>query len=536
MNAFFLSVPHLRGVAHLKTQRHARQRQIHSKYVFSVAYLAGMNRSALLLIVCVVLSEPLVAQKVFDFNDRCRQAYHEIVQLKLNSGQQLINTEKSQNPNNLIPYFLENYIDFFTLFFNEDPAEYKKRLPNRENRLDLMGQGPVSSPFLLFTRSVIHFQWAAIRVKFGNNWDAGWEFRRSYLQVKDNMQSFPDFSPNLLYAGAMQVAAGTIPDGYKWLSNLLGINGSIKKGMNRLDNFLQRTDEWSVLFRDEAVFYYCYLKFYIQNDREGVFQFINHRQLDVVNHHLFAFLSANLHLNNQQAEKAEEIITGRSESAGYLVMPVWDMEMGYAKIHHLDATAAQYLERFLATFKGKFYVKDVLQKLSWHYYLQGDNVKANAYRQKILNSGSTDTEADKQAQKEATGNKWPDKLLLQARLLNDGGYYRQALALLHGKNTGYFSLPEEKLEFAYRAGRLYDDIGNDSLAIVFYKQAIDLGEHRKEHFAARAALQTGYIYEQQGDKTTAIKWFQRCLSMKDHDFKNSLDQRAKAGIARCKNE
>jgi hypothetical protein len=26
------------------------------------------------------------------------------------------------------------------------------------------------------------------------------------------------------------------------------------------------------------------------------------------------------------------------------------------------------------------------------------------------------------------------------------------------------------------------------------------------------------------------------LDMKDHDFKNSLDQRAKAGIARCNNE
>ena len=107
---------------------------------------------------------------------------------------------------------------------------------------------------------------------------------------------------------------------------------------------------------------------------------------------------------------------------------------------------------------------------------------------------------------------------------------------MHGKNTNNFSLTEDKLEFAYRAGRLYDDVGNDSLAIVFYKQAIELGERRKEHFAARAALQTGFIFEQRGDKATAIQWFQRCMDMKDHDFKNSLDQRAKAGIARCKNE
>jgi hypothetical protein len=29
-------------------------------------------------------------------------------------------------------------------------------------------------------------------------------------------------------------------------------------------------------------------------------------------------------------------------------------------------------------------------------------------------------------------------------------------------------------------------------------------------------------------------FFQKCLSLKDHDYKNSLDQRAKSGVARCK--
>jgi tetratricopeptide (TPR) repeat protein len=205
-------------------------------------------------------------------------------------------------------------------------------------------------------------------------------------------------------------------------------------------------------------------------------------------------------------------------------------------VHSLDPDAAFYLERFITTFKGRFYVKDVLQKLSWHYYLQGDDAKAKEYRQKVLKSGSTYSEADKQAQKEALTDSWPNKILLQARLLNDGGNYKQALALLHGRNAGSFALPEEKLEFAYRAGRIYDDMGNDSIGIVFYKQAIELGEHRKEHFAARAALQIGYIFEQRRDKQTAKQWFQRCLDMEDHDFKNSLDQRAKAGLARCNNE
>jgi hypothetical protein len=475
------------------------------------------------------------AQKVFDFNTACRNAYKEIIQLKLDNGQRILDAEKSRHPDNLIPYFLENYIDFFTLFFNEDPAEYKKRIGNAEKRLDLIDEGPEDSPFYLYAKSVIHFQWASVKIKFGHNWDAGWEFRRSFLQVKENLSSFPSFSPNLLYNGAMQVAAGTIPDGYKWLSSMLGIKGTIKNGMARLEKFLAATDEWAQLFREEAVFYYCYLKFYIENDKEGVFSFIRSQQLDVVNNHLFAYLAANLGLNNQMAESAKQVIMARNTSPGYLVTPVWDMELGFAKLNHLEPDADIYLQRFLDHFKGKFYVKDVLQKLSWHYYLKGDLEKALTLRKKIAKQGSTDTEADKQAQKDAISTTWPNALLLRTRLLNDGGYHREAIRLLHGKNLNDFPLPEEKLEFAYRAGRLYDDLQVDDEAIRFYKEAIALGEKRKEYFAARAALQLGFIYEKKNDKATALTWFKKCISMKDHDYKNSLDQRAKAGIARCEN-
>ncbi|HUP12025.1 MAG TPA: hypothetical protein VM187_07435, partial [Niastella sp.] len=320
------------------------------------------------------------------------------------------------------------------------------------------------------------------------------------------------------------------------LSNLLGINGSITKGMGRMSTFINGENEWKWLFYDEAIFYYGYLSFYVKNDKASIFTLIEKQHFDVVNNQLLTYLAANLYRNSQNAERAEVILKNRNTSADYLATPVWDMEMGYNKIHGLDPHAAIYLERFIATFKGRFYVKDVLQKLSWHYYLQGDEVKAKAYRQKVLKSGSTYSEADKQAQKEALTSVWPNKLLLQARLLNDGGNYKQALILLHGKSAASFSLPGEKLEFAYRAGRVYDDMGNDSMGIVFYKQAIELGEHRKEHFAARAALQIGYIFEQHGDKQTAKQWFQRCMGMEDHDFKNSLDQRAKAGLARCNNE
>lgn len=503
------------------------------------AYVFPGNRRKPFWILYVLFSLTFLcspAQKKFDFNNNCQKAYKEIIWLRLKSGQDLLDNEKKINPDNLIPYFLENYIDFFVLFFNQDPAEYKLRKERAEKRLQLMKSGPASSPFYLFTKSVIHFQWAAVHVKFASNWDAAWEFRRSFLSGQDNQEKFPDFSPGSMLNGAMEVAAGTIPSGYKWLSSLLGIKGTIHEGMQVLEKFIEQNDPWALVFRDEAIFYYLYLKFYIENKKDEVFTFIAQHQLDIKNNHLFAFLAANLAVNDQQAAYAQRIMEQRNSSTGYFQTPIWDLEMGYAKIDHLEPDANIYLERFIDQFKGKFYVKDVLQKLSWFYYLEGNTKKAKEYRAMILKKGSVDTEADKQAFKEAKTDKWPNAFLLKARLLNDGGYHNEALQILEGKSSSDFSLAEDKLELAYRLGRIYDDLERKDEAISAYLTAIKLGEQRKEYFAARAALQIGYIYEKRNDKATAIAYFEKVIGMKDHDYKNSLDQKAKAGIARCNNE
>jgi tetratricopeptide (TPR) repeat protein len=138
--------------------------------------------------------------------------------------------------------------------------------------------------------------------------------------------------------------------------------------------------------------------------------------------------------------------------------------------------------------------------------------------------------------KEAESGRWPNRVLLRARLLSDGGYLPEALQGLAGLGPGNFTDPVERCEYTYRLARIYDGMGKDEEAITAYRNTIQTGEYLREYYAARAALQAGYIYERRGDKARAIAFFQRCLDMKDHDYKNSLDQRAKAGIARCKGE
>ena len=401
------------------------------------------------------------AQKVYDFNNTCQQAYQEITKLKINAGMALIEKARQQNPDNLIPVLLESYADFYTLFLNEDPKEFAAHYSAFADRLALLQEGPKNSPFYLYCQSMVKLQKALVAVKFGKIWDGAWDFRKAYLLAKDNRKQFPDFLPNDFIYGSLQAVVGTIPKGYKWIAGLFGVRGSLTEGMKILRGFVNSNDSWAKTFSNDAAFMYPYLLFYLENKKEEAIAFIRQRKLDLVNNHLFAFMSANLAINNKQSDYAKNIILNRNKSEEYLKTSIWDFELGFTKVYHLETQEAEkYLERFLTTFKGKYYVRDAYQKLSWCYYLQGNMAKAEEARKSILTRGATDADADKQALKDAKSGKWPNILLLKARLLNDGGYAAEAAALLQGKTEDDFGKEEEKLEFAYRVARIYDDLGS----------------------------------------------------------------------------
>ena len=503
----------------------------------ALSYFRGMMKWLTVFFILAVSVTAAHAQKVYDFNTTCEQAYQEITKLKMGSGMALIEKARQQNPDNLIPLLLESYVDFFVLLFNEDPKDLQTRYPRFAEILEQLQEGPKNSPFYNYCLTTVRIHRVAAAIKFGKLWDAGWDFRKAFQLIKENKKIFPEFTPNELTYGCLQAVAGTIPKGYKWIAGLLGIKGSVTEGMNSVRTFINSNDAWSKLYFNEAAFIYPYLMFYIENKKTEALAFTQQKKLDLVNNHLHAYMTANLAINNQQSEYAKNIILNRSPSAEYLRTGIWDFELGFTKLNHLETEeAARYFENFVGSFKGRFYLKDAYQKLSWCYYLQGNMARAEEARKNILKKGATDSDADKKALKDAKSGQWPNVLLLKARLLNDGGYHNEAAALLHGKTEDDFSKEEEKLEFSYRVARIYDDLGRTDEAIHTYLIAIRLGQSRREYYAARAALQIGQIYERRGQKTVAISYYQKCLDMDDHDYKDSLDQRAKSGIARCKGE
>ena len=491
-----------------------------------------MKQIALLLF--LLSSNVLSAQQQYNWNDNVQTIYESITSLRIPEARKLIAIEKLKSPNNLAYALLDSYADLYQLFFNESTSDYNTLYPQFEKRINLLKAGPKNSPFYLYSLGLLHLHKAVAAVRFDRNWDAALDFRRAYFNFKDNSKLYPSFSPNNLYFGLLTTLVGSAPTNYQWMLNLLGFNGNIVKGNELVLSYINSKDAYAKICLNEALLIYPYLVMNFEGNTKKTFDFIEHNNYDFKKNHIHAYMATNLYLNHQNATKALEIANGIEMNSAYLNIPFWHYEKGFAYFNQMkfDLAQKEFLE-FTNKFKGNFYIKDTYEKLSWIALLQNNMKQAIFYRNELLSNGSQTTDADKLAQQNANAGVWPNAQLLKARILSDGGFQKQALMTLADKTTLDFNTPADRAEFSYRLARIYDIMGDQEQAIKFYKSTIQKGAELPEYFASRAALQIGIIYESNKKFKEAIEYYNICIAMKNHAFKNSMDQKAKSGIIRC---
>ncbi len=490
-------------------------------------------RKLILLILIFVVRESQ-AQPHFTWNSQVQDIYSSITSLRIPEARKWIVVEKKNDPNNLVLYLMESYADLYELFFNENNSTYNLVHPQFDRRINLVKSGPQSSPFYRYGQALLLLHKAALAIRFEKNLEAAISFRKSYLLFKENNKLHPAFRPNDFYFGMLTTLLGAVPNNYQWMLNMLGMEGSVAEGNRLVLRYLQDQDKYKDVCRNEALLAYPYLILNFEGNTKKTLNFIQTADYDFNRNHLHAYMATNIFLNNQRSPKAIEIANNIEKSDAYMAMPFWNFEKGYAYLNQLQLENAMAgFQAFTQHFKGKFYIKDAYEKLSWIAYLKGDMKNALVFRNQVINKGSTVTDADQSALDNATSGKWPNPILLRARLLSDGGLQDEALKILSGYSSKSFTTAEEKTEFSYRLGRIHDLMGETGEALRHYAIAIELGKDLKAYFAARAALQSGMIFEARKDHTQAVAFYRTCLNMKEHEFKNSLNQKAKAGLQRC---
>ncbi len=473
--------------------------------------------------------------QVIDFNTNCRNAYHQIHLLKINSATQLINAEKKTNPGNPVIPFLEHYRDFMIFFIDEKKPEYTTFINAFDDRLDKVKSANSNTPYYNFLLAEMNLLAAVSRVKTGEYFSAAWEVRRAFLLLEENQKKYPSFIANYKSLGVLHAMVGTIPDQYQWVVKIMGLSGSVDQGMAEIKSVVDYSaKDPQFIFKDETNIMYVFGLLYLKNNQQGAYNFANELLRQSPDNLMNYFLYSSTAMPLGKNDEIISTLMKYPKSTEYFRFSYLNYMIGICKLRRLDKDANIWLEKFLIDKDRQGYVKEAYQKLSWYYFLNGNTPEYNKAVDNILTNGNTTVDSDKQAEREALAKEKLNAVLLRARLLCDGGYYQRAIAELQGKSMNDFKEVNEQIEFTYRAGRIYDQWGQPDKAIPYYNATIKYGSDLPYHYAANAALSLGQIYEAKKDYMNARKNYHRCIDMKNEDFKSGLDQKAKAGLSRIK--
>jgi tetratricopeptide (TPR) repeat protein len=489
------------------------------------------------LLMLAFLTENLLAQKYFTWTDELKTAYAQTTSLRFKAAEKSLQQVADSDPDNLLRLHVENYLDFFKVYINEEKSEFELLEKNKDRRLsEIEKNGDKNSPYYLYLQADIRLQWALARLKFEEYATAFFETNKAYKLLSENVKKFPDFLPNKKDLGILHAMVGTIPDNYKWAIDWFSsLEGTIDEGKGELEEVIEFAKNHDFIYEEEIYVYYAYLMLHLDNDSEAAWRIINTANLSPKKNPMACFLKANVAMRTDRGDEAISILENRPLGAEFHPFPYLDYMLGIAKLQRLDEDACVYLLRFIEHYHGRNFIKDAYQKLAWSHLILGKKDAYHSYMELCITRGNTVVGSDQSAMNEATKGEIPSIELLKARLLFDGGRFDKAYALLKDKQSSDFFSQKNRLEYNYRLGRILQKLGRPEEALSYYHKTIEMGSKEPWYFACRSALEQGIIYEEMGQKAMAQKAYSNCLDISPEDHKTGLHQQAKAGLRRIKN-
>ncbi|MCE7059137.1 hypothetical protein [Dyadobacter sp. CY343] len=467
-----------------------------------------------------------------DFTPRLQKAYFEIQKLRLPAARKLIDIERKENPDNAFIQYLDNYADLHYLLIAEDKAAYKNLSAQESKRLDQVGKLSDQSPYKRFLLAEIRLHWAFAKLKYGDQASGSWEIIKAYKLLEENRKKFPDFIPTLKSLGLLHILIGSIPDNYAWVAKIVGLRGNIQNGIRELRTVQQEEP----FFKQEAelidLLIHAYTLKLTPDQQKKIRQWPNEQPDNLLLH----FFATTVLMKEGQSEEALQYLNNAPAGDAYIDFPFLKYLKGEIALQkgRYDGAAAQYLF-FQKEYRGFNYVKDTNFKLFMCRWLAGKDAEATAFAKKIGSTGETIIEADQLAErigKEYLAGKIGEqqKILYKARYAFDGGYLKEATEVLQNISESTFKIPAEKAEFNYRKARIMHKAGQTLPAIQYFERCLQLSANTSPGFGASSALQLGYIYLDKKEKQKAASYFKKAMLFKKHEYKNSIDNKARAAL------
>lgn len=462
---------------------------------------------------------PLRAQD-WQFTPRVQRAYDLTLDLQFDKA-----LASLPNPATAQEYYVTSLTHALNLVLTEDGENYEIWYEMYENRLEKRTKS--SLPEDLFLQAELRLQWAFVLLKFGKEFDAAWNLRQAYLNAKDCRERFPDFVPVRKTVAILDILIGSVPEKYNWVLGLMGMKGSLQRGMKAL-NTLRTTDN---TMKTEADMLYAVVQGFVLQNPDSALAAVHPLLKQKPGNRLLNLLGGALSIKAARSDAALAMLNKLNPRDTTYLHFVSYLK-GEVYLHKADyKNAINEYRWFVNNYKGQHYIKDAWYKTGLCYFLAGDTNDALENFKQARTRGREDTEADKYAARALAFNHLPHRDLSRVRYYTDGGYYNEARAALDSIRPSQLPSQHDKSEYQYRYARLAHKTGDEAAAKKYYEETIRSCGDEPWYFAPNACLQMGYILLHDGDTARARDYFIKARKYPRHEYKNSIDSKAKSALA-----
>lgn len=493
---------------------------------------SGKGIAMIPFLMLLVLFTPVSAQLHTRFTPELKSAMLKISEMRFGEAEKIVRRARVADPNNCVPDYLEAAGLCIGLFLNEDQSALKRHQGRLDQIIERLEGLPETDPYRNLFLGEIYVAQAILNGKFRNNLSAAWQFYKAYQYLTDNFRAYPEFYPNYIPLGVLYSAIGSLPEDYRRIASLLGFEGDVETGMKMLKTAYFALSENASLdfYTNYAGFVYAYVSFQL-NPSSGVSP--RSLNMDLTSSSFLLYLQSRINYEQGKVKEAAHWLDR---------CPRGD---AYAEFYHLYYLQGKYLLglepdrsrdllfKYLAESPTDLYRKSAWRYLSWYFLMKGEPEESERSRIKVLTAGSAHTGADRQAELEAR-KPW-NETLIRARVLFDAAKYSEALQIMMDNPVKRCcNNPEERAEYYYRLGRIYQEMKNLDKAVEAFNQALQVLQSPDSYALGNSALQTALIAEQQGDNEKALNYFRKALRYDQYPFYEGIHQKAKAGVNRLK--
>ena len=471
----------------------------------------------------------------FKWDNELQEILTEVLHLQLLQAAPRIQAAQKSKKFNLLPYYLEDYLDFYFAYVDGRPKViYGKYMERKEARLAWLEQGSEQDPYTLYTQADVHLRWAMIYAMYQDNTLAFKSIKKAAALLERNQKRFPNFVLNKRAWGILHTMIGAMPGKYQWGAALAAWSDNVNEGLSELEQVIQHgKQQLDFIMNEEVQQLYSMLLLYMGNDDPSAWGALNTALLDPVNNPMATYILASRYIKTGKSKQGLLLLEQRKKMNEEYPFPQLELLKGHCKLYRLDKTAEENYKDFLEQFRGVNGIKETYQCLAWLALLNNDNNQYFYYMQQVERKGEHFTSADRLAMNEmeiAKNKKQPNLKLLQARLYYDGGYYDKAYSVLEQCTVNELQEEEEQIEYFYRKGSIYQKMRKKNIALEAFEETLKRGTKKPYYYACRAALNAGLVHESREEWKEAKSYYERCLKEKPDQYQHTLHSRARTRL------